>query len=474
MKQRKYIFLIFGIFVSMGLVHAINTIRVYIPETQTIGWNSYQAQNITTLSGAVLIDKNNDGALLWDFFSGYYYDDAHGVFSFDELNDKISISGDSTNRCTNNTTHNGYKLEWYSWNGEFWAVNFSQNNNTFVYICVPKDENSNLDSYLWWYAYSELIGFQNFDGIIFDVFVDRDAEHASDARYIKVDGIVSSQNHSNIDSEYENDVRVIWDITKSFFKKQVLQNVYASIRNINSSNGSRTISSLSLWSNNWNNSGWGKLLHNDTVLYFWDLMGQTVSLNGRDNIEWSKTLVVEWWNIYITGNIRNTDDDNAILGLIAIQKDGQGWNIYIHPSVTDIHANIYADRSVISYNGAQLDGNTGDSVLSNQLYIYWSIFSENTLWGADAMPIICPFYISSCDEADAKKYDLNYLRRYILVSEIVDGMPTGNMYPNNNAAESYMWDNSNTNTESQKPWYRIYPFIIEYNADIQQNPPPFF
>jgi hypothetical protein len=54
------------------------------------------------------------------------------------------------------------------------------------------------------------------------------------------------------------------------------------------------------------------------------------------------------------------------------------------------------------------------------------------------MPIICPFYISSCDEANAKKYDLNYLRRYILVSEIVDGMPTGNMYPNNNAAESYM------------------------------------
>jgi len=461
--------MVWCIFLIISTVYAADTIRTYISETMSTGISSYPDQSITTLTWVLLVDKDNDGQLSWDYFSGNYYDSAYGVFSFDILNDKVSITSTSHSCGLDTATHDGYSLDGYSWNDEFWAVDFSD-----VYICIPQDENSTEDSYLWWYAYSELIGFQNFDGIIFDVFVDRDAEHASDARYIKVDGIASSQNHSNIDSEYENDVRVIWDIKKSSLKKQVLQNVYASIRNINSSNGSRTISSWSLWSNNWNNSGWGKLLHNDTVLYFWDLMGQTVNLNGRDNIEWSKTLVVEWWNIYITGNIRNTDNDNAILGLIAIQKDGQGWNIYIHPSVTDIHANIYADRSVISYNGAQLDGNTGDSVLSNQLYIYWSIFSENTLWGADAMPIICPFYISSCDEANAKKYDLNYLRRYILVSEIVDGMPTGNMYPNNNAAESYMWDNSNTNTESQKPWYRIYPFIIEYNADIQQNPPPFF
>jgi hypothetical protein len=51
---------------------------------------------------------------------------------------------------------------------------------------------------------------------------------------------------------------------------------------------------------------------------------------------------------------------------------------------------------------------------------------------------------------------------------------SGVMSPDNGWRESYMWDNNNTNTQAQKPGYRVYPFVIEYNARIQQNPPPFF
>jgi len=59
-----------------------------------------------------------------------------------------------------------------------------------------------------------------------------------------------------------------------------------------------------------------------------------------------------------------------VLGIIALQKNGRGGNIYIDPTVTDIHAFLYADRSVISYNGsAELDGSTPDTQLANQLYI---------------------------------------------------------------------------------------------------------
>jgi len=112
-----------------------------------------------------------------------------------------------------------------------------------------------------------------------------------------------------------------------------------------------------------------------------------------------------------------------MLGLVALQKNNQGGNIYIDPSVTDIHAIMYADRALMSYDGSsELDGNTQAQDLTSQLYIYGSIFSENTIGGSSST--LCPFYESSCNDAKSKKYDLNYLRRYILVQEVdVDGNP---------------------------------------------------
>jgi len=167
-----------------------------------------------------------------------------------------------------------------------------------------------------------------------------------------------------------------------------------------------------------------------------------------------------------------------MLWLIAIEKDGVWWNIYIDPTVTDIHANMYASKSLINYDNIiwEYDGDTPDSLAVNQLYIYGSIFSENTIWWADAGTYECPFFINIvCTLALAKKYDLNYLRRYILVSETDgDGNLTGKSIPRNGGLESYMGDNDRTNTEVHSPWYRVYPTIIEYNPQVQQAPPPFF
>jgi len=201
------------------------------------------------------------------------------------------------------------------------------------------------------------------------------------------------------------------------------------------------------------------------VLYFGDMTGQNVVVSGNNTIGWNKTLVVEWWNIYITGDIRWS----GILWLIALQKDGQWWNIYISPDVTDIHAAIYADRSVISYNGSELNGSTPDSTLSNQLYIYGSVFSEYTIgWSRSTT---CPYYVSVCDDNISQKYDLNLLRRYILVQPVdSDGNPIGNKEPQFGWRESYMWDSN----RGSKPEYRQYPLIIEYNPSLQQVPPALF
>ena len=84
---------------------------------------------------------------------------------------------------------------------------------------------------------------------------------------------------------------------------------------------------------------------------------------------------------------------------------------------------------------------------------------------------------ASCDEALAKKYDLSFLRRYILVTEVDwDWNPTWNTSAWNWWQESKMWDGNDSNTESQagKAEYRKYPLVIEYNSNIQTTPPPLF
>jgi len=340
-----------------------------------------------------------------------------------------------------------------------------------AYICIPTDLTSGLDAYLWWYAYSPYIGFQSFDGISLDPSVDITGDHDADGRFLKVDGIVSSKKTGEaIEDQFTDDVRVLWKITKATLRKNVQQKVYESIRNVELNNGSLHI--WNIWSATWKWSpdNDGKVLQWWKVLYFGNLTWQDIVLTENNNIEWNKTLVVEWWDIYVSGNLRG----EGLLGLVAIRKGNHGWNIYINPSVTDVHAVMYADRSVISYDGTnELDGGTEDQNLANQLYIYGSIFSENTIGGS--LTTTCPYYTASCNDNISKKYDLNLLRRYILVSEVDgDGNPTWVQYPQFWGAESYMWNEFDHDTEAQRPGYRKFPLIIEYNPAIQQTPPPFF
>ena len=61
-------------------------------------------------------------------------------------------------------------------------------------------------------------------------------------------------------------------------------------------------------------------------------------------------------------------------------KAGNGGNIYIDPSVTNIAGTLFAEKSVVGYDGTkELDGNTPISTLKNQLHIYGNILSENTV-----------------------------------------------------------------------------------------------
>ena len=453
-------------------VYAIDTIRVTLPNT-SLTWETYSTQTLQILDDELfLINRDNDTSFIGDFFTWYYHDSAHWRFSMDDLGSNgVEITSTSVTDCSDNSTHSWYKLSGFSYNPEFWAMNFDHDSSTYVFICITNDENSWEATYIWWTAYSELIWSQNFNTVPFDAYVDRTADHNSSGRYVKVDGVISSNSFTEIDVTLSEENRVLWSVEKSSLRRDLLQNVYTVIRNQTSSNGSRVVNSL--WSSTWTNSWWWELLLENSILYFWDLAGAEVRLNGDDDIQWIKTLIIEWWNLRIMWNIRNTwNQEEDTLWIIVIEKDKQWWNILIESSVTDIHATLYTDRSLVSSIwGVQADGDTPDSSLANQLYIYGSLFSENTIWGG-VSPYTCPFYESNiCNESLAKKYDLSFLRRYILVTELdADNNPTWNMIPNYSWNQSYMGDNNRTNNT----WRMQYPVVIEYNPNSLSSPPPFF
>ncbi len=139
-----------------------------------------------------------------------------------------------------------------------------------------------------------------------------------------------------------------------------------------------------------------------------------------------RTVLVVGGNVYIRNNIYYSSLSKDTLGIIALKDSaGNGGNIYIDPNVTNIAGTLFAEKSIISYDGtAELDGFTRAFTLRNQLHIYGSTFSENTIGGSRMTTPQCPFYITSgCTTAVAQKYDLNYLRRYYLVNNIY---PFGN------------------------------------------------
>ena len=139
--------------------------------------------------------------------------------------------------------------------------------------------------------------------------------------------------------------------------------------------------------------------------------------------------------------------------------NGNGWNIYVDPQVTRIDGILYADKSLVSYDGVnELDSNTPNQIIANQLYIYGTLFSENTIWWSAKDPPDCPYYVTCSDVSVAQKYDLNFLRSYRMR---VDGTTA-------NSGMNYfgIYDSSYE--------YYTFPLVIKYNSKVHTAPPPLF
>nr|MDD3720113.1 hypothetical protein [Candidatus Gracilibacteria bacterium] len=276
---------------------------------------------------------------------------------------------------------------------------------------------------------------------------------------VKIIGKTYSDKYSDvITGQSITDVSLVdGTITKSSLRGEIKKNVYDIIKFIDpNNNGTKKINNLTDFALNTD----GVKLMQNSILYFGGLNGGIVTLNGG-TVTGNKTIVIEGGNLYINGNINTNGTSNDVLGIVVMKdSNGNGGNIYIDPNVSYIKSIMYADKSLISYDGTnELGGDTSFGVLKNQLYIYGSIFSENTIGGSRSNPIKCPYYINTCTSIEeAQKYDLDYLRRYYLKDTNGDGIgdtPAG-------GGVSYF-----PNTSSN---YK-YPFVVEYNPLVQVNPP---
>lgn len=218
-------------------------------------------------------------------------------------------------------------------------------------------------------------------------------------------------------------------------------------------------------------------------------------------INGSRTLIIKWWNLFIDKNMSYANS-NSVLGIIVLSDENGKWgSVYIDPSITNIVGTYFVQKAVMSGkkdgpNIQTYDSTISIDILRNQLYLFGNIISQNTIGGARKEPYVCPSYVQEpCNESTAQKYDLNYIRRYFLINAGTIGGQSGVLIP-------YKWDaNPPTriigwgtcdgngkcsgfdsslvqkyDSTTAVSWllYSRYPFIVEYNPMIVNNPPPVF
>lgn len=108
------------------------------------------------------INKNNDSDTIGNYLRGYYYDTQFGFFRLDwnatDTSQNVQIVS-STDKCG---TGYGYKFAGYAYSDTAGLIKFDYSNDIFAYYCES-------DKRLHGYAYSEQIGFQNFEGLSFEI-----------------------------------------------------------------------------------------------------------------------------------------------------------------------------------------------------------------------------------------------------------------------------------------------------------------
>lgn len=235
-------------------------------------------------------------------------------------------------------------------------------------------------------------------------------------------------------------------------------------------------------------------------------------------ISWKKTIIVENGNLFIKSDMfYDKDNLNSVLW-IALIWNTSNWNtsqLRINEDITNGVWIIYAEWPIVSVNvndnlaDEYYDWNNVEEQLYNQLHWKWSFMSKNTVWWSiknldsrTSCPYGTPEYEDdiNCTRERAQAYDLIYLRRYARVNQDYYGISSNPMWDSGTHSPTnphmiplhsdivdikiaWGWlisDNGDTLTIPSDsdlifaPDEYNSPLIIDYDSNIQSNPPYVF
>lgn len=164
---------------------------------------------------------------------------------------------------------------------------------------------------------------------------------------------------------------------------------------------------------------------NNTVVWGVKYIDKTTDFNKNYTLEANpnfETLIVRNGNILISSDFNISKKNVGIISYIdgGYNKetgfDSIG-NIYVESDVSSINAIMYADGwiiSTVSWNPVSWDKGDRNNILKNQLSIFGSLFTRNTLaWAIElSWNYLLPGWELTSQESLATQYDLYYMRRW--------------------------------------------------------------
>lgn len=178
---------------------------------------------------------------------------------------------------------------------------------------------------------------------------------------------------------------------------------------------------------------------------------------------------------------------------IADASKYSGW-MFVDPKITNIDAFLFAQGPMVSYSDDALDmvngkrilfskANTTEQKLRNQLSIYGSILTLNTITGSRQATPECPYNVDNCTEDVAQIFDFVYTRRFVTgpasLCSPFDLTDTRTVPYHPLSPDMAKWAGGKTGSFSASSnelrsiddaTYRPYPMIIE--RDLQWNSSP--
>jgi hypothetical protein len=226
------------------------------------------------------------------------------------------------------------------------------------------------------------------------------------------------------------------DLDRPYTRAELLEKLKKKIFTVNKVGNWCTWTNSTLNETVWNSNSCTFNL-NWELVSFYDLSGGNIDIDCGTtcNVTDKRTIIVKDGRITIKSNINTNNASGNGQLLIASITDKwlnnidvindfddiskQSWWIAIDEEVTNIDGFLLSQWPLVSSDSSSdnimIHYNNIDKLL-NQLHIYGSVFSLNTIGWENIWK--CPYIETSCNQDTAKIYDLSFLRRYALVDAV--------------------------------------------------------